>query len=195
MTDPTPATARAMGARVSTAPVIHGPRRSTSRGASHAHSTHRSIRHREGGLTPTAISRPPPLDVGRPGSEPVGAGGLCGRASQRSSRPALVNRLARTSHACIPAFRVRCVRQGCLRRDSMRSTPRPRPAHRGALATTCRRRILTPSRSYFGRWGLSMRPTSLIGVGMAPFFYLPHILFVAERGLDHFESRCGRSTS
>jgi 3-methyladenine DNA glycosylase AlkC len=27
----------------------------------------------------------------------------------------------------------------------------------------------------------------LIGAGMAPFFYLPHVLFVAERGLDHFE--------
>ena len=27
----------------------------------------------------------------------------------------------------------------------------------------------------------------LIGVGMAPFFYLPHVLFVAERGLDHFD--------
>src|SRR5262245_39905848 len=27
----------------------------------------------------------------------------------------------------------------------------------------------------------------LMGLGMAPFFYLPHTLFVAERGLDHFE--------
>jgi 3-methyladenine DNA glycosylase AlkC len=27
----------------------------------------------------------------------------------------------------------------------------------------------------------------LVGVGMAPFFYLPHVLFVAERGLDHFD--------
>ncbi|MCK6438854.1 MAG: DNA alkylation repair protein [Planctomycetes bacterium] len=27
----------------------------------------------------------------------------------------------------------------------------------------------------------------LIGVGMAPFFYLPHIIFVAERGLEHFD--------
>ena len=27
----------------------------------------------------------------------------------------------------------------------------------------------------------------LIGVGMAPLFYLPHVLFVAERGLDHFD--------
>ena len=27
----------------------------------------------------------------------------------------------------------------------------------------------------------------LLGAGMAPFFYLPHTLFVAERGLDHFD--------
>ena len=27
----------------------------------------------------------------------------------------------------------------------------------------------------------------LLGVGMAPFFYLPHLLFVAEHGLDHFD--------
>ena len=27
----------------------------------------------------------------------------------------------------------------------------------------------------------------LIGAGMAPFFYLPHTLFVAERGLEHFD--------
>jgi 3-methyladenine DNA glycosylase AlkC len=27
----------------------------------------------------------------------------------------------------------------------------------------------------------------LIGAGMAPFFYLPHTLFVSERGLEHFD--------
>jgi 3-methyladenine DNA glycosylase AlkC len=27
----------------------------------------------------------------------------------------------------------------------------------------------------------------LLGVGMAPFFYLPHTTFVADRGLDHFD--------
>jgi 3-methyladenine DNA glycosylase AlkC len=27
----------------------------------------------------------------------------------------------------------------------------------------------------------------LLGVGMAPFFYLPHTLFIAERGLAHFD--------
>ena len=27
----------------------------------------------------------------------------------------------------------------------------------------------------------------LLGVGMAPFYYLPHLVFVAEQGLDHFD--------
>ena len=27
----------------------------------------------------------------------------------------------------------------------------------------------------------------LLGVGMAPFFYLPHVFFVAEHGLEHFD--------
>jgi len=27
----------------------------------------------------------------------------------------------------------------------------------------------------------------LVGAGMAPFFYLPHTIFVAEQGLDHFD--------
>ena len=31
----------------------------------------------------------------------------------------------------------------------------------------------------------------LIGVGMAPFFYLPHTLFVAERGLKYFDLSMG----
>jgi 3-methyladenine DNA glycosylase AlkC len=27
----------------------------------------------------------------------------------------------------------------------------------------------------------------LVGAGLAPFFYLPHVVFVAERGLEHFD--------
>src|SRR5688500_3884609 len=27
----------------------------------------------------------------------------------------------------------------------------------------------------------------LIGAGMAPFYYLPHTIYVAERGLEHFD--------
>ena len=31
------------------------------------------------------------------------------------------------------------------------------------------------------------RQRRAVGVGIAPFFYLPHTLFVAEHGLDHFD--------
>lgn len=31
------------------------------------------------------------------------------------------------------------------------------------------------------------RTDELVGAGMAPFFYLPHTIFVAEHGLDHFD--------
>jgi 3-methyladenine DNA glycosylase AlkC len=31
----------------------------------------------------------------------------------------------------------------------------------------------------------------LLGAGMAPFFYYPHLVFVAERGLDHFDLSMG----
>jgi 3-methyladenine DNA glycosylase AlkC len=35
--------------------------------------------------------------------------------------------------------------------------------------------------------GPEHRTDELVGVGMAPFFYLPHTIFVAERGLEHFD--------
>jgi 3-methyladenine DNA glycosylase AlkC len=35
--------------------------------------------------------------------------------------------------------------------------------------------------------GPEHRGDELVGAGMAPFFYLPHLLFVADRGLDHFD--------
>jgi 3-methyladenine DNA glycosylase AlkC len=35
--------------------------------------------------------------------------------------------------------------------------------------------------------GPELASDELIGAGMAPFFYLPHALFVAERGLQHFD--------
>ena len=38
-----------------------------------------------------------------------------------------------------------------------------------------------------GSLGPEHASDELIGVGMAPFFYLPHTLFVAEHGLDHFD--------
>lgn len=35
--------------------------------------------------------------------------------------------------------------------------------------------------------GARHQSDELLGGGMAPFFYLPHVLFVAEHGLEHFE--------
>jgi 3-methyladenine DNA glycosylase AlkC len=35
--------------------------------------------------------------------------------------------------------------------------------------------------------GPELPSDEILGVGMAPFFYLPHVMFVAERGLDHFD--------
>jgi 3-methyladenine DNA glycosylase AlkC len=35
--------------------------------------------------------------------------------------------------------------------------------------------------------GPELSTDDLIGVGMAPFFYLPRSIFIAERGLDHFD--------
>ena len=38
-----------------------------------------------------------------------------------------------------------------------------------------------------GSLGPEHASDELIGAGMAPFFYLPHTIFVAQRGLDHFD--------
>jgi 3-methyladenine DNA glycosylase AlkC len=35
--------------------------------------------------------------------------------------------------------------------------------------------------------GPEYQSDELVGAGMAPFAYLPHVLFVADRGLDHFD--------
>src|SRR5687767_14953000 len=37
-----------------------------------------------------------------------------------------------------------------------------------------------------GSLGPEHATDELVGVGMGPFFYYPHTIFVAERGLDHF---------
>lgn len=35
--------------------------------------------------------------------------------------------------------------------------------------------------------GPELATDELLGVGMAPFYYLPHTIFIAERGLEHFD--------
>ena len=66
---------------------------------------------------------------------------------------------------------------------------RPRQAHLArARRATCRPTTRRRSTCCWRRWGPNTRPTSCWASGMAPFFYLPHTLFVAEHGLDHFDA-------
>src|SRR5687767_9198431 len=100
---------------------------------------------------------------------------------------ALVRRLARDIARVHPGFPVRnFTRDACRGLDALELLDRGRRIA-GALGAHL------PS-SYPEAIGILRRSLGpehatdeLIGVGMAPFFYLPHTLFVAERGLDHFE--------
>ena len=91
---------------------------------------------------------------------------------------------------CTRASRVRPAR---VRHAGVRGAGGPgaagsRQAHRArARRATCRRPTRRRSTCCCARSGPNTRRDELVGVGMAPFFYLPHTLFVAERGLDHFD--------
>jgi 3-methyladenine DNA glycosylase AlkC len=100
---------------------------------------------------------------------------------------ALVRRLAEDIARVHASFPVRAfVRQACAGLDELELLDRGKhiaralEAHLPAAypeALSILLRSLGPE-----------HPTDeLVGVGMAPFFYLPHVTFVAERGLDHFE--------
>src|SRR5687768_13920668 len=99
----------------------------------------------------------------------------------------LVQRLARDIARAHPDFPV-CAftRDACCGLDALELLERGRH-----IAAALARHL--PS-SYPEAVGILLRSLGpehasdeLIGVGMAPFFYLPHTLFVAERGLDHFD--------
>jgi 3-methyladenine DNA glycosylase AlkC len=101
--------------------------------------------------------------------------------------PALVRRLAADVTRVAPAFPSRAfVAQATKGLDGLALLPRARhianalgthlpPAYDDAIDVLLR------------SLGPEHRTDELVGAGMAPFFYLPHVLFVAERGLDHFE--------
>ena len=99
----------------------------------------------------------------------------------------LVRRLARDIARVHPGFPVRAfTNDACRGLDALELLDRGRHIA-DALGTH-----LPPS--YPDAIGILLRSLGpehatdeLIGVGMAPFFYLPHTLFVAEHGLDHFE--------
>ena len=56
-----------------------------------------------------------------------------------------------------------------------------------ALATTLPREYPEAIDVLLRSLGPELASDELIGVGMAPFYYLPHTMFVAERGLEHFD--------
>ncbi len=101
--------------------------------------------------------------------------------------PALVRRLAADLVRVHPSFPERpFVRQACSGLEALELLDRGRqiarvlaahlpPAYPEAIA------VLLSS------LGPEHATDELLGAGMAPFFYFPHVVFVAERGLEHFD--------
>lgn len=101
--------------------------------------------------------------------------------------PPLVERLARSLVRVHPAFPVRpFVKQACKGLAALELLDRGRQIARALAAhlpAAYPRAVDVLLRSL----GPEHATEELIGVGMAPFFYYPHTVFVAEQGLDHFD--------
>jgi 3-methyladenine DNA glycosylase AlkC len=101
--------------------------------------------------------------------------------------PALVRRLAGDIARVHPAFPSRrFVRQACAGLDDLELLDRGRHIGRALAAH------LPPSNPeaidiLLRSLGPEHQSDELVGAGMAPFFYMPHLVVVAERGLDHFD--------
>jgi 3-methyladenine DNA glycosylase AlkC len=101
--------------------------------------------------------------------------------------PALVRRLAGDicrAHAAFPERSF--VRQACRGLDALELLDRGRHIAK-ALERCLPQDYPAAIKVLLDSLGPEHPSDELIGAGMAPFFYLPHTLFVAERGLDHFE--------
>jgi 3-methyladenine DNA glycosylase AlkC len=101
--------------------------------------------------------------------------------------PALVRRLAADLTRVAPSFPARA-----FVRDAAAGLDELELLDRGKQIAAALARHLPPD--YPAAIDLLLRSLGpehatdeLVGVGMAPFFYLPHVLFVAEHGLDHFD--------
>jgi 3-methyladenine DNA glycosylase AlkC len=101
--------------------------------------------------------------------------------------PALIRRLAGDIARVHPAFPSRrFVRQACAGLDDLELLDRGRHISRALAAH------LPPSYPdaidvLLRSLGPEHQSDELVGAGMAPFFYMPHLVIVAERGLDHFD--------
>jgi 3-methyladenine DNA glycosylase AlkC len=101
--------------------------------------------------------------------------------------PQLIRRLAADVVRVHPAFAVdRFVKEACSGLDSLELLDRGRHIARSLaryLPSSYSEAVAVVVRSL----GPEHATDELLGVGMAPFFYLPHTIFVAEHGLDHFD--------
>jgi 3-methyladenine DNA glycosylase AlkC len=101
--------------------------------------------------------------------------------------PALVRRLAKDIAGVLPTFAPQTfIGQATKGLDELELIERGKHIARALgdhLPTEYREAI----RVLLASLGPEHAEEELLGVGMAPFFYLPHVIFVAERGLDHFD--------
>jgi 3-methyladenine DNA glycosylase AlkC len=101
--------------------------------------------------------------------------------------PALVRRLAADLARAHPAFPAsRFVKEACGGLDGLELLDRGRHLAR-ALARHLPSAYPDAVSVLLRSLGPEHASDELLGVGMAPFFYLPHTIFVAECGLDDFE--------
>lgn len=101
--------------------------------------------------------------------------------------PALVRRLAAEIVRVEPAFPLRAfVKQASAGLDELELLDRGKQICR-ALATHLPKDYPRAINVLLRSLGPEHATDELVGVGMEPFFYLPHVLFVAERGLADFD--------
>jgi 3-methyladenine DNA glycosylase AlkC len=101
--------------------------------------------------------------------------------------PALVRRLADDLVRASPGFPSRAfIRQASAGLDELELVDRAKhiaTALRAQLPADYEEAIEIVLRSL----GPEHEADELLGIGMAPFFYMPYLCFVAEHGLDHFD--------
>ena len=101
--------------------------------------------------------------------------------------PALVRRLATDVTRAQPSFNSRAfIKQASAGLDDLELLDRGKHIAR-ALAAHLPQSYPAAVKVLLRSLGPEHASEELVGVGMGPFFYLPHTLFVAERGLDHFD--------
>ena len=100
----------------------------------------------------------------------------------------LIRRLAGDIARVHPPFRAdRFVRDACAGLDALELLDRGRHIAR-ALAKHLPPAYPDAVTVLLASLGPEHASDELLGVGMAPFLYLPHTIFVAEHGLEHFET-------